>query len=117
MRRVVAAQEPDGYLSTTFGRPGQGTRYSDLQWGHELHCFGHLVQACVARARTHGEDELVRVSVRATTSVMPRVPTATRMCAATRSDQCEAERCSGRRSDGRPKARSAVQCPPIRGGA
>ena len=65
MRRVVATQEPDGYLSTTFGRPGQGTRYSDLQWGHELHCFGHLVQACVTRARTHGEDELVRVSVRA----------------------------------------------------
>ncbi|QAY64215.1 glycoside hydrolase family 127 protein [Xylanimonas allomyrinae] len=64
--RVAAAQEADGYLSTMFGRPGQAARYSDLEWGHELYCFGHLIQAGVARARTVGlDDELVRVSVRA----------------------------------------------------
>ncbi len=64
--RVAAAQEPDGYLNTMFGRPGQGARYSDLQWGHELYCYGHLIQAAVARARTAGtDDELVRVAVRA----------------------------------------------------
>jgi DUF1680 family protein len=63
--RVTPAQEPDGYLNTKFGRPGQGARYSDLQWGHELYCFGHLIQAGVARARTHGDDDLVGVSVRA----------------------------------------------------
>lgn len=63
--RVAPAQEADGYLNTAFGRPGQGERYSDLQWGHELYCFGHLIQAGVARARTHGEDELVRIAVRA----------------------------------------------------
>lgn len=63
--RVAAAQEPDGYVNTMFGRPGQGARYSDLQWGHELYCFGHLIQAGVARARTYGDDELVRVAVAA----------------------------------------------------
>ncbi|MBO1752640.1 glycoside hydrolase family 127 protein [Actinotalea sp. BY-33] len=63
--RVARAQEPDGYVSTMFGRPGQGPRYSDLQWGHELYCFGHLIQAGVARARTVGEDELVQVARRA----------------------------------------------------
>ncbi|QCB94410.1 glycoside hydrolase family 127 protein [Cellulomonas shaoxiangyii] len=63
--RVAAAQEPDGYLSTMFGRPGQRPRWSDLEWGHELYCIGHLVQAGVARARTHGDDELVQVAVRA----------------------------------------------------
>ncbi len=63
--RVAAAQEPDGYLSTMFGRPGQGARWSDLEWGHELYCIGHLIQAGVARARTHGDDELVQVAVRA----------------------------------------------------
>ncbi|PZR51812.1 glycoside hydrolase family 127 protein [Xylanimonas oleitrophica] len=63
--RVAAAQEPDGYVNTMFGRSGQGERYSDLQWGHELYCFGHLIQAGVARARTHGDDELVQVAVRA----------------------------------------------------
>lgn len=64
--RVVAAQEPDGYLNTHFGRPGQPERYSDLEWGHELYCFGHLVQAGVARARTVGlDDDFVRAVIRA----------------------------------------------------
>ncbi|RMI13448.1 glycoside hydrolase family 127 protein [Cellulomonas triticagri] len=63
--RVAAAQEPDGYLSTMFGRPGQGARWSDPEWGHELYCLGHLIQAGVARARTYGDDELVGVAVRA----------------------------------------------------
>ncbi|HYQ74062.1 glycoside hydrolase family 127 protein [Cellulomonas sp.] len=63
--RVAAAQEPDGYLSTMFGRPGQGARWSDPEWGHELYCIGHLIQAGVARARTHGDDELVQVAIRA----------------------------------------------------
>lgn len=63
--RVAAAQEPDGYLNTRFGRTGQEPRYSDLPWGHELYCFGHLIQAGVARARTGYGDELVQVAVRA----------------------------------------------------
>ena len=63
--RVLAAQEPDGYLNTYFGRPGQPERYSDLEWGHELYSFGHLIQAGVARARTTGEDDFVRAVRRA----------------------------------------------------
>jgi uncharacterized protein len=56
--RVAAAQEPDGYLHTSFGRPGQPPRYSSLESGHELYCFGHLFQAAVARLRT-GHDDLI----------------------------------------------------------
>ncbi|HWS35391.1 MAG TPA: beta-L-arabinofuranosidase domain-containing protein [Actinoplanes sp.] len=63
--KVSAAQDPDGYLNTNFGRPGQAPRYSDLEWGHELYCYGHLIQAGVARARAHGRDELVEVAIRA----------------------------------------------------
>jgi DUF1680 family protein len=64
--RVAAAQDDDGYLNTMFGRPGQGARWSDLEWGHELYCIGHLVQAAVARARTgHPDDELMHVARRA----------------------------------------------------
>jgi DUF1680 family protein len=63
-RRVVAAQQPDGYLSTRFGGPGQAARYSDLEWGHELYCAGHLIQAAVARVRTVGSDELVECAIR-----------------------------------------------------
>lgn len=64
--QVAAAQEPDGYLNTMFGRPGQGARYSDLEWGHELYCYGHLIQAGVARARTKGlDDPFVQVCINA----------------------------------------------------
>lgn len=62
--RLAAAQESDGYLNTNFGRPGQGSRYSDLEWGHELYNYGHLLQAAVARLRTHGEDALVALARR-----------------------------------------------------
>jgi uncharacterized protein len=63
-RRVIAAQRPDGYLHTKFGGPGQPPRYSDLEWGHELYCAGHLIQAAVARARTAGADDFVAAAVR-----------------------------------------------------
>jgi len=65
--RVGAAQEPDGYLNTQFGRPGQLPRWSDLEWGHELYCFGHLFQAAVARARTRpgADDRLLEIACRA----------------------------------------------------
>jgi DUF1680 family protein len=62
---LVAAQAPDGYLNTNFGRPGQADRYTDLEWGHELYCYGHLIQAGVARLRTHGSDDLVTAARRA----------------------------------------------------
>lgn len=70
--RVAAAQEPDGYLNTNFGRPGQRPRYSDLEWGHELYCFGHLFQAAVARARTRpdADDGLLAVARRAADHVV-----------------------------------------------
>ncbi|MET7332108.1 beta-L-arabinofuranosidase domain-containing protein [Nonomuraea sp. NPDC005650] len=63
--RVARAQDPDGYLNTCFGHGGQPPRYSDLEMGHELYNTGHLLQAAVARLRTHGEDDLVRVARRA----------------------------------------------------
>jgi DUF1680 family protein len=65
--RVSAAQEPDGYLNTRFGRPGQGARWSELDWGHELYCLGHLFQAAVARARTRpdADDGLIAIAIRA----------------------------------------------------
>ncbi|WP_428964928.1 glycoside hydrolase family 127 protein [Micromonospora fluostatini] len=71
VRRVATAQEPDGYLNTRFGRRGQAPRWSDLAWGHELYCVGHLLQAAVARARTRpgADDGLVEVARRAADNV------------------------------------------------
>src|SRR5699024_3818798 len=65
VERIAAAQEPDGYMNTNFGRPGQQPRYSQMEWGHELYCYGHLIQAAVARGRTHGQDTLVEIALRA----------------------------------------------------
>jgi DUF1680 family protein len=62
--RIGAAQHEDGYLSTAFGNPGQEPRYTNLEWGHELYCYGHLIQAAVARLRNHGEDDFVRIARR-----------------------------------------------------
>lgn len=65
--RVAAAQEDDGYLNTEFGRTGQQPRWSDLEWGHELYCLGHLFQAAVARERTRpgADDGLLTIARRA----------------------------------------------------
>nr|WP_246400916.1 beta-L-arabinofuranosidase domain-containing protein [Jiangella mangrovi] len=62
---IERAQEPDGYLNTAFGHDGQGARYSDLEWGHELYCYGHLIQAGVALMRTGADSPLVDVVIRA----------------------------------------------------
>jgi DUF1680 family protein len=64
VERVAAAQQPDGYLHTSFGRPGQPSRYSSLETGHELYCFGHLFQAAVARLRTGHDDLLPQIARR-----------------------------------------------------
>jgi uncharacterized protein len=60
---VEAAQQPDGYLNSfvqlTHGRP-----FSDLQWGHELYCAGHLLQAAVAWQRALGDQRLMEVGLR-----------------------------------------------------
>ncbi|TDD38781.1 glycoside hydrolase family 127 protein [Nonomuraea terrae] len=73
---VARAQEGDGYLNTRWS----GSRYTDLEWGHELYCYGHLVQAGVARLRAYGEDELTRVTIRAADHVCRRFMEGTQTC-------------------------------------
>ena len=61
---IAAAQQPDGYLNTWF-QTGKGEgRYTDLRWGHELYCAGHLIQAAVAHHRATGRTELLDVARR-----------------------------------------------------
>lgn len=68
---IEAVQREDGYLNTNFDNPGQEPRYSDFEWGHELYCYGHLIQAAVARIRTgHRESSIVRVALRAADHVV-----------------------------------------------
>ena len=62
---VAAAQRPDGYLNTFVQVIAGGEPYRDLQWGHELYCVGHLVQAAVAWHRALGDDRLLAIALRA----------------------------------------------------
>lgn len=61
---VLPAQEPDGYLHTLFGHEGQKPRYSNLESGHEMYCFGHFIQAAIAHHRVTGQPQLLDAAVR-----------------------------------------------------
>ncbi|WP_432562450.1 glycoside hydrolase family 127 protein [Kineococcus sp. SYSU DK003] len=59
---LAAAQADDGYLNTFYGYDGGPARYSDLEWGHELYCAGHLLQAAVAMLRTGVDDGMAKIA-------------------------------------------------------
>lgn len=61
---LASVQEEDGYLNTFYGYDGGPERYTDMEWGHELYCAGHLLQAAVAGLRTGGPAELTDVARR-----------------------------------------------------
>ncbi|MBA4861598.1 glycoside hydrolase family 127 protein [Streptomyces sp. PSKA54] len=61
---LAAAQEADGYLQTFYQVKHPELRWRELDWGHELYCAGHLVQAAVAHHRATGRQELLDVAVR-----------------------------------------------------
>jgi hypothetical protein len=62
---VAAAQRPDGYLNSYVQVVTGGTPHTDLAWGHEFYCAGHLIQAAAAWHRALGDDRLLEVAVRA----------------------------------------------------
>jgi DUF1680 family protein len=61
---VAAAQEPDGYLNSYVRLALGGSRFGDLEKGHELYCAGHLLQAAVAQSRATGDRTLLEVATR-----------------------------------------------------
>jgi DUF1680 family protein len=61
---VAAAQRPDGYLNSYVQVVTGGTPHTDLAWGHEFYCAGHLIQAAAAWHRALGDDRLLEVAVR-----------------------------------------------------
>ena len=61
---IERAQRDDGYLNTFVQVLHGGRPYTDLLWGHELYCFGHMIQAAVAWHRALGDDRLLKVATR-----------------------------------------------------
>ncbi|MDT7578717.1 MAG: uncharacterized protein QOH17_5050, partial [Pseudonocardiales bacterium] len=59
------AQSDDGYLNSYVQvTRGGGDRYSDLAMGHELYCYGHLIQAAVAAHRVAPQEDLWLATLR-----------------------------------------------------
>jgi uncharacterized protein len=66
---VEAAQRPDGYINSYVQVVARDREYVDLQWGHELYCVGHLIQAAIAWHRALRDDRLLTVAIAAADSV------------------------------------------------
>lgn len=61
---VASAQQADGYLNSVHQlRHSIDERYTNLEWNHELYCYGHLMQAAVAQSRSTGEKALLNVAL------------------------------------------------------
>jgi len=61
---VKAAQQPDGYLNSYYQVVEPDRKWSDLDFGHELYCAGHLIQAAIAFKRAIGDERLLEIVYR-----------------------------------------------------
>ena len=61
---LAAAQADDGYLDSYYQVRFPGMRFEQLQWGHELYCAGHLIQAAIAVHRSSGSETLLTIARR-----------------------------------------------------
>lgn len=57
--RLVASQQPDGYLNTHFTCVRPGERWTNLRDAHELYCAGHLIESAVAHHAATGDRKLL----------------------------------------------------------
>jgi DUF1680 family protein len=61
---VSAAQQPDGYLNSYYQTVEPDGKWTDLDFGHELYCAGHLIQAAIAFKRAVDDERLLKVACR-----------------------------------------------------
>jgi uncharacterized protein len=61
---VAAAQQPNGYLNSYYQVAEPERKWSDLDFGHELYCAGHLIQAAIAFKRAVGDERLLEITCR-----------------------------------------------------
>jgi uncharacterized protein len=61
---VAAAQQPDGYLNSYYQVVEPEGKWTDLDFGHELYCAGHLIQAAIAFKRAVNDERLLQIVLR-----------------------------------------------------
>ena len=62
--RIVAAQQPDGYLFTYWISEDLSKRWKNIKKDHELYCAGHLIEAAVAWYQVTGKRKLLDAAIR-----------------------------------------------------
>ena len=62
---IATAQQPDGYLNTYYTLAEPRARWQNIQYGHELYCAGHLIEAAVAYRQATGKSKLFEVARKA----------------------------------------------------
>ncbi len=62
--KVIAAQQPDGYLNTHFTVAQPEMRFRNLRDWHELYCAGHLIESAVAHQQATGQNKLLEAACR-----------------------------------------------------
>jgi DUF1680 family protein len=62
--KIAAAQQPDGYLNTYYTLVKPEERWKNIQFGHELYCAGHLIEAAVAYHQATGKRKLLDVAIK-----------------------------------------------------
>ncbi|WP_290708664.1 beta-L-arabinofuranosidase domain-containing protein [Flavihumibacter sp. CACIAM 22H1] len=63
IRKIAAAQLPDGYLNTYYQLTDLTKRWTDME-KHEDYCAGHLIEAGIAYHNTTGKRSLLEVAIR-----------------------------------------------------
>lgn len=61
---ICSAQLDNGYLDTYYILTGMDLAFTNLQFNHELYCFGHMTEAAVAYYQATGKDLLLRAMER-----------------------------------------------------
>jgi DUF1680 family protein len=62
--KIAAAQQANGYLNTYYTLVEPKNRWKNIQYGHELYCAGHLIEAAVAYHQATGKRKLLDVAIR-----------------------------------------------------
>ena len=63
IKKIAAAQLPDGYLNTFYQLTDINKRWTDME-KHEDYCAGHLIEAAIAWYNTTGKRSLLDVAIR-----------------------------------------------------
>jgi hypothetical protein len=62
--RIVAAQQPDGYLFTYWTISDLSQRWKDIERKHELYCAGHMFEAAAAYYEVSGKRKFLDAAMR-----------------------------------------------------